>query len=331
MRLFELMDNFKKLDSAFVDFNADMGDFEIRSLLPLNLAQNSDISYIDKDKYLPLLDKCEAGAIFINKNLKGRISHKNAIFVENPHLAFAIASGFFKKPELQSIESQPKSSEISDSARIFEGAFIGKGVSIGENSVIMPNAVIMDSVKIGKNVVIYPNVVIYRDSIIGDNVAIHAGSVIGSDGFGYAHTKLGEHIKIEHFGNVIIEDNVEIGANVTIDRAVFESTIIKKGAKIDNLVQLGHNCIVGEHSLLVAQVGFAGSTTTGRNVVFGGQAGTGGHIHIGDFTQIAGRGAVGKNLPPNTKWGGHPLMDFNDWQKMWVKIRKLTRDKNNAR
>ena len=103
------------------------------------------------------------------------------------------------------------------------------------------------------------------------------------------------------------------------------STIIKKGAKIDNLVQLGHNCVIGEHSLLVSQVGFAGSTTTGRNVVFGGQAGTGGHIHIGDFVQVAGRGAVGKNLPPNTKWGGHPLTELGEWQRMWVKLRKMTR------
>lgn len=328
MRLYEILGYFRQLDSAFLDFNGEISDFEIRSLLPLNLAQKCDISYIDKDKYLSLLDKCEAGVIFINKHLKNNISHKNVIFVENPHLAFAIASSFFKKPQLKNTESQCKSSQISDSARIFANAFIGENVAVGENSIIMPNAVIMDNVSIGKNTTIYPNVVIYRDSIIGDNVAIHAGTVIGSDGFGYAHTKLGEHIKIEHFGNVIIEDNVEIGANVTIDRAVFESTIIKKGAKIDNLVQLGHNCIIGEHSLLVAQVGFAGSTTTGRNVVFGGQAGTGGHIHIGDFAQIAGRGAVGKNLPPNTKWGGHPLMNFNDWQKMWVKIRKLTKDKN---
>lgn len=326
MRLYEIIDSFKKMDSTFVE-DFSVSDFEVCSLLPLNLAQSNDISYIDKDKYLALLGDCKAGAIFINKALKNKITHKNAIFVENPHLAFAFASSFFKKTQLKNTQSQPKSKTISDSARIFNGTFIGENVSIGENSIIMPNAVIMDNVCIGKNTTIYPNVVIYGDSIIGDNVTIHAGSVIGSDGFGYAHTKLGTHIKIEHFGNVIIENDVEIGANVTIDRAVFESTIIKKGAKIDNLVQLGHNCIVGEYSLLVAQVGFAGSTTTGRNVVIGGQGGTGGHIHIGDFVQVAGRGAVGKNLPPNTKWGGHPLMDFNDWQKMWVRLRKLTKDK----
>lgn len=320
MRLYEMLENFKKVDSNFVG-ECSAEDFEVRSLLPLNLATQNDISYIDKDKYLPMLKSSLAGAIFVHKN----ISHKNAICVENPHLAFALASAFFKTPQLKSTQSTPQSAKIHKSARIFSGAFIGENVALGENTTIMPNAVIMDNVAIGANTTIYPNVVIYRDSHIGNNVAIHAGSVIGSDGFGYAHTKMGEHIKIEHFGNVIIEDNVEIGANVTIDRAVFESTIIKKGAKIDNLVQLGHNCIIGEHSLLVSQVGFAGSTTTGRNVVFGGQAGTGGHIHIGDFVQVAGRGAVGKNLPPNTKWGGHPLTELSEWQRMWVKLRKMTR------
>ena len=116
---------------------------------------------------------------------------------------------------------------------------------------------------------------------------------------------------------------MEIGANNTIDRAVFGETIIKKGAKIDNLVQIGHNCVVGEHSILVSQVGLAGSTTTGRNVIMGGQAGTGGHIHIGDFVQVAGRGAVGKNLPPHTKWGGHPLMELSEWMKFYVSLRRL--------
>lgn len=324
MNLFQILKSIEGKGNK-IALNRVERDFTVRSLLPLNLAQECDISYIDQDKYLSMLESSRAGAIFLNQKWQNQIAHKNAIFVENPHLAFAIASSFFKIPPLKNCESQNKSPKISESAQIFSGAFIGENVALGANTTIYPNAVIMDNVKIGANSVIFPNVVIYANTQIGDGVAIHAGSVIGSDGFGYAHTKLGEHAKIEHFGNVIIEDNVEIGANVAIDRAVFESTIIKRGAKIDNLVQLGHNCVVGEHSLLVSQVGFAGSTTTGRNVVFGGQSGTGGHIHIGDFCQIAGRGAVGKNLPPNTKWGGHPLMDLYEWQKMWVKLRKMTR------
>ncbi|MDE6885526.1 MAG: UDP-3-O-(3-hydroxymyristoyl)glucosamine N-acyltransferase [Helicobacteraceae bacterium] len=317
LRLFEIL---KKIN---IEVDNDIQDFEVKSLLPLDLANECDISYVTKDKYLPLVEYSRAGAILIDKIHISKFSNKNIIFVENSNLVFAYISHFFKNPQ---IKNQTSSKTNYKNSKIFSGAFIGENVEIGENCEIMPNVVICDNVKIGNNVKIYPNVVIYKDSIIGNNVSIHAGSVIGSDGFGYAHTKLGEHIKIEHFGNVIIEDDVEIGANVTIDRAVFESTIVKKGAKIDNLVQLGHNCVIGEHSILVSQVGFAGSTTTGRNVVCGGQVGTGGHIHIGDFVQVAGRGAVGKNLPPNTKWGGHPLMELGEWQKMQVKLRKLTRN-----
>lgn len=322
MRLYEILESIK--DEVGLG-EISIKDFEVKSLLPLNLATSNDISYIDKDKYLNLLSTSNAGGVFINEKLRGSIDFTNAIFVKNPHLAFALTSSFFKSSQLKKLDStKPK---MGENVKIFSGVFIGENVSIGDNVSIMPNAVICDNVSIGDNSIIYPNVVIYKDSIIGSNVAIHAGSIIGSDGFGYAHNALGEHKKIEHFGNVIIEDDVEIGANVTIDRAVFESTIIKRGAKIDNLVQLGHNCIIGEHSILVSQVGFAGSTTTGRNVVCGGQVGTGGHIHIGDFVQVAGRGAVGKNLPPNTKWGGHPLMELNEWQKMQIKLRKLTREK----
>lgn len=168
---------------------------------------------------------------------------------------------------------------------------------------------------------------IYRDTKIGDNVRIHAGSIIGSDGFGYAQTKDGRHIKIEHNGRVIIENDVEIGANSTIDRAVFGETLVAQGAIIDNLVQVAHNCRVGENSILVAQTGLAGSSILGRSVIMGGQSGTGGHINIGDFVQVAGRGAVGKNLPANTKWGGHPLMELEEWMKFYVNLRRFLKQK----
>ena len=308
--------------------NEITNDFVIRSLAPLEYAESSDVSYIDQERYLSKLQDSKAGAVLIRKeNLDSIPSHIQPLIVENPHLAFAILSSYFTKSEFSDARTNYalNSGTIDKSAIIMPNVFIGKNVQIGANSLIMPGVIISDDVQIGANCKIYPNVVIYRQSIIGNNVNIHAGSVIGSDGFGYAHTKLGEHIKIEHNGITQIEDNVEIGANVTIDRAVFGKTLIKNGAKIDNLVQIGHNCVIGEHSLLVSQVGLAGSTTTGRNVVFGGQAGTGGHIHIGDFTQIAGRGAVGKNLPPNTKWGGHPLMQLDEWMKFFVSLRRIVK------
>lgn len=300
-------------------------DFELSAIAPLNEATPSQISYIDQDKYIKDLQDSQAGAVLVRENLINLVPTNTQILeVSNPHLAFAYLSHLFKKPEF--INPHINYAKEHKNAQIASSVFIGSNVTIGEQTTIMPNVVISDNVKIGKNCTIYPNVVIYRDTHIGDNVILHAGSIIGSDGFGYAHTPAGEHIKIEHNGCVVIEDNVEIGANNTIDRAVFGKTLIKKGAKIDNLVQIGHNCEVGEHSLLVSQVGLAGSTTTGRNVVMGGQAGTGGHIHIGDFVQVAGRGAVGKNLPPNTKWGGHPLMELDAWMKFYVKLRKLVKN-----
>lgn len=317
MRLYEMLE---LINITFDKTRLD--DFEVKSLLPPNLASKNDVSYINNDKYLPLLEDCKAGAILLSHK-HCNINAKNVIFVENPHLVFAYLSHFFATNQIEQASSQqPNNSDC----KIYEGVFLGKNVRIANGVTIMPNAVICDNVSIGENTTIYPNVTIYKDCVIGKNVKIHAGCVIGSDGFGYAHTKTGEHIKIEHFGNVIIEDDVEIGANTTIDRAVFNSTIIEKGTKIDNLVQIGHNCVIGKHSIIVAQCGISGSTTMGRNVVIGGQSGTKGHLHIGDFVQVAAKSGVSKNLPSHTKWSGYPIAELYEWQKMQVKLRNMLRN-----
>ena len=174
---------------------------------------------------------------------------------------------------------------------------------------------------------IHANAVIYNDTIIGERCIIHANAVIGSDGFGYAHTKTGEHVKIYHNGNVVLQDEVEIGACTTIDRAVFGSTIVKRGSKIDNLVQIGHNCELGQNCLIVSQVGLAGSTTLGRNVVMGGQSGSGGHVSVGDFAQIAARGGISKDLAGGKNYAGHPIMELSEWFKLQAKIVRFFKDK----
>lgn len=328
------------IQSAFQHYiklqNTIKNDFKLTGIAPLESATSTQISYIDQDKYIPSLENSQTGAVLIRPCLLEKVpSHIQPLIVENPHLAFALLSALFAKTDFSSSLGTPsissQSSTIHPSTQIAPNVCIGENVRIHADCVIMPGVVIGDNVEIGQGCKIYPNVVIYRDTQIGKNVRIHAGSVIGCDGFGYAHTNTGEHIKIEHNGCVIIEDDVELGANNVIDRAVFGETRIKKGAKIDNLVQIGHNCVIGEHSILVSQVGLAGSTTTGRNVVMGGQAGTGGHIHIGDFVTIAGRGAVGKNLPPNTKWGGHPLMELGEWMKFYVSLRKILKNNDFTR
>jgi UDP-3-O-[3-hydroxymyristoyl] glucosamine N-acyltransferase len=203
----------------------------------------------------------------------------------------------------------------------------GKNVKLGDNVTIMAGAYIGDSVTIGSNTLIYPNVTLYHHTTIGSDCILHAGVVIGSDGYGFAHTKMGEHVKIYQNGNAIIEDEVEIGANSTIDRAVFGSTYIRKGTKIDNLVQVGHNCDIGEYSLMAGQAGLAGSTTTGRNVIFGGQSGTAGHLHIEAFTTIAGKSGVTKSLKGGRTYAGFPAIEHKNWLKLQAKISGLIKRK----
>lgn len=219
---------------------------------------------------------------------------------------FCFLSKIFAKPLFSN--AKEKVQNIAKSAKIMPNVYIGNNVNIGENVVIMAGAYIGDNVSIGEESIIHPNVVIYNDSKIGKKCHLLANCVIGSDGFGYAHNKNGEHYKIYHNGNVILEDFVEIGACTTIDRAVFDSTIIKAGTKVDNLVQIGHNCDIGQNCIIVAQTGISGSSELGRNVVMGGQSATSGHLRIGDFSTIAARGGVSKNLEGGRVYGGFPIM-----------------------
>ena len=287
-------------------------DIEISGMNTLMSAKNDEISFFHNKKYLKELPHTKAGAVILDKEfVKYLPEGVIALPTDEPYLKMAILSEKFAKPLFREGEKT-----ISKTAKIEDNVNIGGGTKIGENSIIMSGVTIGGDVTIGDNVIIYPNVTIYNDTKIGDNVIIHAGSVIGTDGFGYAHTKRGEHIKIHHLGYVEIENSVEIGANTTIDRGVFGKTLIKEGAKIDNLVQIGHNCEIGEYSILVSQVGLSGSSKLGRNVVMGGQSATAGHLSIAPFTQIAARGGVTKTIKESGVYGGFPLMP----QKMWLKL-----------
>ena len=313
MRLNELL---KK-----IGLNSVQKDIEIEAIKDLSRAGKNDLSFITSKKYIDDLKKTKAGAIFVTKDFLNFVPKNSiALLCDDPYLYMAYASRYFRKDLLSKEYIEPK---IYSSAIVSDKATIGSNSKIGANCKILSGAVIGENVTIGKNCTIYPNVTIYNDTIIADNCTIHAGSVIGSDGFGYAHTKDGRHIKIYHNGNVIIEDDVEIGANCTIDRAVFGSTVIKRGSKIDNLVQIGHNCIIGENSILVSQVGLSGSTELGRNVVMGGQSATAGHLKIGDFATIAARGGVSKSIEGGRVYGGFPLTLQKDWLKLQAKIFKL--------
>ena len=171
--------------------------------------------------------------------------------------------------------------------------------------------------------ILYPNVVVYRDCVIGSSCIIHANTTIGCDGFGFATNNLGQHKKIYQNGNVIIEDDVEIGSSTTIDRAVFGTTYIRKGTKLDNLIQIGHNCDIGEQTLMAGQVGISGSTKIGQNVIMGGQSATAGHLSVGDFATIAGKGGVTKSLEGGKTYAGFPAIEINLWRKMQVLLHRL--------
>ncbi|TQR31342.1 UDP-3-O-(3-hydroxymyristoyl)glucosamine N-acyltransferase [Campylobacter sp. MIT 99-7217] len=300
-------------------------DIEISALNSILEANFMQLTYCDGEKNSKDIERTNAGAILVSQSFKHLVPKETkALISQNPHLDFAYLSKLFAK---SLISKEKKENHIAKSATIMPNVYIGQGVSIGENVIIMAGAYIGDNVSIGDESIIHPNVVIYNDSKIGKKCQLLANCVIGSDGFGYAHNKNGEHFKIYHNGNVILEDFVEIGACTTIDRSVFSSTIIKAGTKIDNLVQIGHNCILGENCLLAAQTGLAGSSELGRNVVMGGQSATSGHLKIGDFTTIAARGAAIRNLEGGRVYGGAPAMPQRDWLKLQAKMNTLIKER----
>ena len=298
-------------------------DKEIVGLEALNKAGDKHLSFLENKKYLKALETTKAGAVILQREYLSYLPKGvSALISDEPYLTLAYISKFFAKPPYQTSGKEPK---IGKNCIIAPNVSIGYDSEIGDNVTLMPGVVIGDNVKIGANTLLYPNVSVYRDCRIGNNCIIHAGSVIGSDGYGFAHTKDGRHIKIYQNGNVIIEDEVEIGANCCIDRAVFGSTIIKKGTKLDNLIQIGHNCEIGENVLMASLVGISGSSKLGRNVVMGGQSATAGHLSIGDFAVIAARGGVTKSLEGGKTYAGFPIMEHKLWLKLQATLMRLVK------
>lgn len=312
MKLYEI--------AAFLGCEIIQDSVEITGMNTLTNAVCGEISFLSDSKYEKELSGTKASAVILPR-AKAHLLPEGVVALESdePYMSVALLSKHFSKP----IQSSDIAPIIGEGSHIYPTAHIENGVRIGRNCTIMSGVYIGAESTIGDNVILYPNATIYRDCTIGNRVMIHAGTVIGSDGFGYAHTKMGEHIKLYQNGNVVIEDDVEIGANTTVDCAVFGSTLIKQGAKIDNLVQIGHNCIVGEHSILVSQSGLAGSSVLGRNVVMGGQSATAGHLSIAPFTTLAARSGVTKSIVTKGVYSGFPLMEHKLWLRMQAKLARI--------
>ncbi len=297
-------------------------DINIIGLNTLKDSTSNQISFLENKKYLKDLKQTNAAAVLLTSDFKDEVPEGTiALVCDEPYLNLAYASKLFA-PKI--IETTGQNPNIGINSNIMENVYIGFNTTIGDNCTIMPGSFIGDNVTIGDNCTIYPNVNIYRDCIIGNDVMIHAGTVIGSDGFGFATTKDGKHIKIYQNGNVTIGSDIEIGSNCTIDRAAFASTIIEDRVRIDNLVHIAHNCKIGYGSILVTQTGLSGSTILNEYVVMAGQTGTTGHLEIAPFTTISARGVVSKSITePKKQWAGFPLVEHRTWMKLQGKIQRL--------
>lgn len=278
-------------------------------LSPFFHATDNEITFASDEKMLKNLDKCNAGAIIV-PNIEGLPEGKTYIKVNgNPRELMPILLNYFKakiKPFENPIEN---SAQIDESASVSKiNTYIGHNVKIGKNVIIYPNVSIFEGVEIGDNSIIYSNVTIREFTKIGKGCIFQPGAVIGSDGFGFIKVN-GHNVKIEQIGNVIIEDEVEIGANTCVDRGTIGDTIIKKGTKIDNLVHIAHNDIIGEDCFIVAQTGIAGSTEIGNNTTLAGQVGVAGHLKVGNNVVIAARSGVTNDVPDNSKMSGFPLRE----------------------
>ena len=297
-------------------------DIELSAINDLALASADELSFGVHKKYAKELSASNSKAFLIVETLVESLPDASSYIVcEDVSVSMAkVTKLFAKKP----IDFKAPKAVVGKDSYIDEMAKVENGAVIGSNVTIMAGAYVGSNVRIGNNTVIYPNVTIYRDCIIGSNCIIHSGSVIGADGFGFSHTKSGEHIKIYQNGNVVIEDDVELGANCAVDRAVFNSTLIKQGAKFDNFIHIAHNCEIGEYSIFVAQAGVGGSTKLGRNCVVSGQSAFSDHLDIAPFSTFTARSGITKSIKQSGGvYSGYPLMDHREWRRLQAKIAKL--------
>jgi UDP-3-O-[3-hydroxymyristoyl] glucosamine N-acyltransferase len=294
-------------------------------------ATAGQISFLANPKYEAFLYTTAASIIIIGaqQQLKEKIK-ATLIRVPDAYAAFATLLTKYQELKTQQLVGIQTPSFIAPSAKIGSNhfiaafAYINEGATLGDHVKIFPNVVIGENVTIGNHVTIHPGVVIYADCIIGNHVTIHSGTIIGSDGFGFAPKEDGSYQKVPQLGNVIIEDDVEIGANTTIDRATIGSTIIRKGVKLDNQIQVAHNVEIGANSVIAAQAGVSGSTKIGKNVMVGGQAGFAGHIAIADGIKIAGRTGVTKSfMTANMTLTGYPAAEQKQSLRSQVYVKNL--------
>jgi UDP-3-O-[3-hydroxymyristoyl] glucosamine N-acyltransferase len=303
---------------------------EVHELSKIEEGKVGSLTFLSNPKYNNFIYTTEATITIVNKTFIPESElNTTLIKVDDAYLAFSKLLQFYdeaKKASKIGIEQPvilPENTKYGENLYLGSFSCIGSNVTIGDNVKIYPNSFIGDNVVISNNVTIFAGVKIYSETVIGNNCTIHAGTIIGSDGFGFAPNADGTYTKIPQIGNVIIEDDVEIGSCTTIDRATLGSTIIRKGVKLDNQIQVAHNVEIGENTVIAAQTGIAGSTKIGKNGMIGGQVGISGHLTIGNNVRIQAQSGVARNIKDDEVLQGSPTFGYNDFSKSYVHFKNL--------
>ena len=304
----------------------------VSSVSKIEEGKTSSISFLANPKYAEYIYNTDASIVILNNDFKLENPVKETltlIRVDNAQACFGKLLEMYNQVKYNKVGISDKA-DISESASIGDNAYIGANTSIGENVTlgenvkIYPNCFVGDNVSIGDNTTIFAGSQIYTDCIIGKDCVIHSGATLGADGFGFVPNSENNYKKIPQIGNAILEDHVEIGSNTCIDRATLGSTIIRKGVKLDNLIQIGHNVEIGENTVIAAQTGIAGSTKIGKNCMIGGQVGIVGHIKISDEVKIAAQSGVGHSIEkPGTIVQGSPAIGIGDFKRSYIMFKKL--------
>ncbi len=304
-----------------------LNDCEFDNVAELAEANSSSICFIENPKFLEQAEQSNAGLLISTPNFK--FEDRNVIYTPKPYFMFMFLVREWLKLDESVIEAVihpsaivAKDVKLGSNVSLGANVVVARGAEIGDNTRIDANSSIGENTKIGSNCHFYPNVNIYHDCAVGDRVILHSGTVIGADGFGYLEWDKKQE-KIPQVGNVVLEDDVEIGANSCIDRATLGTTRISRGTKIDNLVQIGHNCTIGEDTIVCAQVGLAGSTGIGNNVYLAGQVGAGGHLKVGDNVMVGAQSGIAGNLESNMKYFGTPAIDAMQQKRVIVAMKRL--------
>jgi UDP-3-O-[3-hydroxymyristoyl] glucosamine N-acyltransferase len=302
---------------------------EVYKLAKIEEGTAGSLTFLANPKYQNFIYTTEASITIVNQTFEPEQPIATTLIkVEDAYKSFSKLLEYYNQVKLMKsgIEQPTVISEnviYGDNLYLGSFSYIGKNVTIGKNVKIYPNTFIGDNVSIGDNCVFFAGVRIYSETEIGNNCTIHSGTIIGSDGFGFAPSEDGSYSKIPQIGNVILEDNVEVGSCTTIDRATLGSTVIRKGVKLDNQIQIAHNVEIGENTVIAAQTGIAGSTKIGKNCQIGGQVGFAGHLVIGDNVRIQAQSGIGKNVKDGETIQGSPAFNYGDWNKSYVHFRNL--------